>query len=224
MKPISMAIRYYMAEFYGTFLIVFLGFGSFYILDNLFMASLMVGLSVLVASSIVSHISHAHFNPLISLATLLHKRMTVKTFGIYVFGQLTGALFGVLSLLLLPIEAYAPTLYESSLSAFFIEMFMVFILVYTYLAVSENKDKRILLGLAVGLSYTLVLVMGNTLGFVLLNPVRLLEVIVSLELSLFETGWFYILGGILGSLLAFGFYHYLAYQPTPVHIADKSDT
>lgn len=221
MKPISMSVRYYMAEFYGTFLIVFLGFGSFYVLDNIFIASLMVGLSVFVASSIVSHISHAHFNPLISLATVLHKRMTIKTFGIYVFGQMTGALFGVLSLLLLPINAYTPLVYESSVSVLFIEMFMVFILVYTYLAVSENKDKRILLGLAVGLSYTLTLVMGNTLGFVLLNPVRFLEFILSLELSFFETGWIYLLGGLLGSVLAFGFYHYLAFENTTYQTPKK---
>lgn len=221
MKPISMSVRYFMAEFYGTFLIVFLGFGSFYVLDNIFIASLMVGISVFVASSIVSHISHAHFNPLISLATVLHKRMTLKTFGIYVFGQMTGALFGGLSLLLLPINAYAPLVYESSVSVLFIEMFMVFILVYTYLAVSENKDKRILLGLAVGLSYTLTLVMGNTLGFVLLNPVRFLEFILSLELSFFETGWIYLLGGLLGSVLAFGFYHYLAYENTTYQTPEK---
>lgn len=214
MKNVSFQTRLFMAEFYGTFLLIFLGFGSFYIFESLLLSSLLVGLSVFIASSIVSHISHAHFNPFISLAAFINQRITLKELGMYLFGQFSGSLFGVISLSLLSLSPSSIEVYNGFFRGLGAELFMTFILVYTYLAVSENKDKRILLGLSVGATYFLVLVISLNSGFLLLNPVRLLELLVGLEIAFFPRLLSHLASGIAGTLMASGFYYVLAYHPT----------
>jgi aquaporin Z len=213
MKNISMNLRIFMAEFYGTFLILFLGFGSLYIIQDTLVSSLLIGASVFLATTVLSHISFAHFNPLFSLAAFLNQRIRLKRLGLYLFAQVSGALFAVISLRLFSLE---PLLIEETISLFNglgIEIFMVFIIVYIYLAVSENASKKILLGIALALGYMATFYLGSTQTYLLLNPARLLEFLIISQPILWTELLFYILAGIIGVLLATLFYTFLAYQP-----------
>ena len=61
------------------------------------------GIALLVGLYIFGDISGGHFNPIVSLAMLLDRRMTAKEVGPYWIAQFLGAVLGALSLLLMTI-------------------------------------------------------------------------------------------------------------------------
>jgi len=214
---ISINVRYYMAEFFGTFLIFFIGIGAFYLTNNAFVGALSFGGSYLMAAMTLQHISKAHFNPVITFAAWLDQRITIKELWIYVFGQITGALFGVLSLLVFENPFDAIIQYDLfSLSTYTLEMFFAFIIVYVYLAVSEQPERRPFLGLAVGMSYTLVflLSLGMNQGGII-HPLRFIETgILNASVNVIHllVLWFSLeVGGLLAAL----FYRFLKYKNVP---------
>lgn len=215
---ITLNVRYYMAEFFGSFLIFFTGIGAFYLTGNPFIGALSFGGSYLIAAMMLQHISHAHFNPVITLAAWIDKRLSMKELWIYLFGQVTGALFGVVSLLLFELPNISVITYDLfSLRTYTLEMFFAFIIVYVYLAVSEQKDRRPFLGLAVGVSYTLVFLLSTGMheGGII-HPLRFVETgILNASFNLLHllALWFSLeVGGLLAGL----FYKYLKYQNTPI--------
>lgn len=214
---ISLNVRYYMAEFFGTFLLFFIGIGAFYLTGNPFLGALSFGGSYLMAAMTLQHISKAHFNPVITLAAWLDKRITMKELWIYVFGQVTGALFGVLSLLLFENPFNEIITYDLfSLRTYTLEVFFAFIIVYVYLAVSEQPERKPFLGLAVGMSYALVflLSLGMNQGGII-HPLRFIETgLLNASINVFHllVLWFSLeVGGLLAAL----FYRYLKYKNVP---------
>lgn len=214
---IPMSVRYYMAEFFGSFLIFFLGMGTYILTENALLGALALGGSYLIAAMTLQHISQAHFNPVITFAAWLDGRLPMKTLWIYLFGQVSGTLFGVLSLFLFDLPSTPVVAYDwFSLSTYTLEMFFAFILVYVYLAVSEQTDRRAFLGLAVGMSYTLIALMAGYMAEGgLLHPLRFIETgILHGDFSLLQilALWFSL---EVGALLAALFYKYLKFQNTP---------
>jgi len=215
---IPLNVRYYMAEFYGTFMLFFLGIGAILLTGNALIGALAFGAAYLISAMTLMHISHAHFNPVITLAAWLDGRMEMKTLWVYVFGQLTGALFGVLSLLLFTNVVFEGIPYQVfSLPVYILEVFFAFVVVYVYLAVSEQPDRRPFLGLAVGASYALVFLLAARMqnGGVI-HPLRFFESLIfngSFNIGAILLTWFSL---EVGGLLAAFFYKYLKFNPTPI--------
>jgi glycerol uptake facilitator-like aquaporin len=103
-----------------------------------------------------------------------------------------------------------------SFRTYVLEIFFAFIVTYVYLAVSEQPERRPFLGLAVGLSYTLVLIVSTGMiegGFV--HPLRFIETFIfdgTFPVLALLLVWFSLeIGGLLAAL----FYKYLKYKNTP---------
>ncbi|HWD38815.1 MAG TPA: aquaporin, partial [Fimbriimonas sp.] len=87
-------IRRYVAEFLGTFAIVFFGCGAIATLHGQEAAHLMVNavFGLVVAASIyaLGHISAAHFNPAVTIGFAVAKRFPWRYVGPYVVAQALG--------------------------------------------------------------------------------------------------------------------------------------
>jgi len=218
---LTLTVRQFLAEFYGTFILVFVGTGSiaFGLGQNLLGVAFAFGTGALIAIYTIGHISGAHLNPAVSLAMVLDRRMTWKQMGLYVVAQTLGAFFASLTLLMgSDADAYlglgssgfaAPT---SIITVIIFEMFLTFILVYTVLATSQRKALQPLMGFIVAFTLVGLILVGGPITSASLNPIR------SLAPALLEGGnaleqlWVYLVGPILGSILAAIFYRFLKFK------------
>jgi glycerol uptake facilitator-like aquaporin len=73
MKTIPLLVRQFLAEFYGTFILVLVGTGSFGLGDNLLGVAFAFGTGAMIAIYTIGHISGAHLNPAVTLAMVLDK-------------------------------------------------------------------------------------------------------------------------------------------------------
>lgn len=217
---ITLNIRKFLAEFYGTFILVFIGTGSIALHPNvdLLTVAFAFGFAAMLAIYTIGHISGAHLNPAVSLAMVLDRRLSWQDFLIYFVGQLLGALFASLTLLgMSGLEIYqglGSTSFDPNISPLWIviiEMFLTFILVYLVLAASQRQHLQSLLGLIIGLALVGLILVGGPLTGASLNPVR------SIAPALLEGGealqqlWVYVVGPLLGSVLAVIFYRVLKF-------------
>ncbi|MFL2115907.1 MULTISPECIES: MIP/aquaporin family protein [Leuconostoc] len=91
-----MFMRKYIAEFLGTFILVFVGTGSVVYSSATAQSPLTIGLAfglaLMVAIYAFGHISGGHFNPAVSLSMAIQKRLSWLDFAWYVVAQLLGAI------------------------------------------------------------------------------------------------------------------------------------
>lgn len=217
---LTLPIRQFLAEFYGTFILVFIGTGSiaFGLGSDLLGVAIAFGVGAMMAIYTIGHISGGHLNPVVTLAMVLDRRMTFKNGLIYGAGQLLGALFASLSIQIgsqadtfisLGANAYAESL--SPLTIIIFEMFLTFILVYLVLATSQRKPLQPLMGLIVGFTLVGLILVGGPVTSASLNPVRSFAPAILTGGIAISQLWVYLLGPTLGSLLAVGFYRFLKF-------------
>jgi aquaporin Z len=89
-------VKKYLAELVGTFVLVFIGgmsvLGAVAMdASPLLVAPFGFGLGLLAAIWLVGQVSGGHFNPAVTTAMVLDKRMPTSDFGPYVLAQLVGA-------------------------------------------------------------------------------------------------------------------------------------
>ncbi len=91
----------YVAEFFGTFILVFIGCGTAMLVgcDAVYgggyvLTAFAFGLAIIALAYSVGNISGGHVNPAVSLAFLLTKQMSVGDFCGYLVSQVCGALAG----------------------------------------------------------------------------------------------------------------------------------
>ncbi|MFT8849920.1 MAG: aquaporin [Leuconostoc pseudomesenteroides] len=89
-------MRKYIAEFLGTFMLVFFGTGSVVYSAITTQSPITIGLSFGLALAVAiyafGHISGGHFNPAVSLSMAIQKRLSWVEFVGYVLAQLIGAI------------------------------------------------------------------------------------------------------------------------------------
>src|SRR6266498_5372320 len=81
------------AEFIGTFTLIFVGAGSIIAThgDNLTAIALAHGLAIGVMASAVGHISGGHFNPAVTFGFLVTRRIAPRLAVVYWLAQFSGA-------------------------------------------------------------------------------------------------------------------------------------
>ena len=93
-------MRKYIAEFLGTALIVFIGTGAvlFSTIDKSGFSAISIalafGFAIMAAIYAFGDVSGGHFNPAVSFAMAINKRLSWNNFGGYVISQILGAIFG----------------------------------------------------------------------------------------------------------------------------------
>ncbi len=219
--------RSLLAEFIGTFLLVFLAVGA-----AVFGISALVGadgngtgsgvVGVAMAFGLVllgiayafGPVSGAHVNPAVTLAMLLGRRLPASEAVGYWIVQFLGAIAAG-GLLKLFVDSFGVTDYTGALGtnsydngainltgAFVLEVVLTAAFVLVILLVTERIAAPGFAGIAIGLTLTLVHLVGIPLTGTSVNPAR------SLGPALFEGGtaisqvWLFILAPLVGSVVA----------------------
>lgn len=189
------------AEFIGTFVLVFAACGvAAYTAGSLVATSLAFGLVIIAMAYSIGRISGCHINPAVSFGCLLAKRMTLKEFLVYVCAQVLGGLVGALLVFGLFKMAGVAILgsYETGASNFCVgnggdysvggvvaalltEIVLTCIFVYVILNVTDNnategdeykRGTGQIAGILIGLTLTLVHLIGICLTGTSVNPAR----------------------------------------------------
>ncbi len=199
-----------LAEFIGTFSLVFAGTGAVVINDvsagsiTHVGIALTFGLVVMAMIYAVGDISGAHFNPAVTSAFWLAGRLPGSTVIPYLLSQGLGALAASTVLhFLFPAHSTLGTTLPAGGDAqsFVLELILTFILMFVILNVSTGaKEKGITAGIAVGAVIGLEAMFAGTICGASMNPVRsLAPAVISGHL---EHLWIYLTAPFAGAWLA----------------------
>ena len=209
-----------LAELVGTFILVFGGtaVATAAILSlptagqpyNSLAVALAFGLALAAVAASIGHVSGGHVNPAVTLGLASTGKFPWKSVPYYLGAQLLGAILGALGTWLAfggpgRIEAKLAATYPAQgvgdLQAFLLEILITFILVFVVISVAtDDRAPAPIAPIAVGFALAVgVFIAGPVTGGAV-NPVRALgPMIVAGDLT---SAWLYILGPILGGVLA----------------------
>ena len=217
-------VRRGVAEFIGTFTLVFIGTGAVMVgSGGLLGVAFAFGLALALMITAFGHISGGHFNPAVTLGFLVTRRISAGLAGAYWLMQFTGAT--VASLLLwwiFPAEAIAPTRLGAPLlnsligsgAGFALEAIMTFFLVIAVFAtaVDERGAFKAVAGFGIGLVLTMDILCGGPLTGASMNPARAFGP--ELVYNVWESyTWIYYAGPAVAGILAAVLYELLYLQP-----------
>ena len=199
---VSLLARKSLAEFFGTFMIVFIGLGTVYFASDasILTIALAFGLAVTAGIFTLGHISGGHFNPAVSTAMLIDKRLTLKEFAVYVISQFAGALFGLALLLVASPEVSEFTAPNSNIIIILFEMFVTYMFVYVILAVSQRKLFAPHVAIIVGLALVALILVSASVTGAALNPAVIFAAL--LMNQGLGTYFAYLIGTLSGAILA----------------------
>ena len=200
------------AEFIGTFALVFAGTGAIVVNEVSGGAvthvgvALTFGLIVLVMIYTFGDISGAHLNPAVTVGFWAARRMPLEQVPVYVASQVLGAAAasGALRVLFPQSKLLGATLPGGSdAQSFVLEAILTFLLMLTILNVSTGaKEKGITAGIAVGSLIGLEAMFGGPISGASMNPARSLGP--ALVAEHFEHLWVYLAAPTVGAVAAMG--------------------
>ena len=175
------------AECIGTFVLVFAACGVAGATGgDLVATALTFGLVIVAMAYSIGRISGCHINPAVSLGCLLTKRMTLKEFGVYVCSQVAGGFLGAVLVFGIFKMGKVTPLGDACngpvggamtaggiIGALLTEIILTCIFVYVILNVTDEKagtSKKA--GIIIGLTLTLVHLIGIPLTGTSVNPAR----------------------------------------------------
>jgi aquaporin Z len=208
------ALRHFVAEFVGTFALVFVGSGSIIAATanrmdtGLIVGALAHGLILAVMVSATMRIS-GHFNPAVTVGFLAARRIEPLMAGVYIAAQIMGAILAAYALkLLLPdmlteatrVGGQSIALETSAGQAIGLEAIATFFLTFVIFGTAVDPKSPRIGGLAIGLTLSAcILAIGPFTGGSL-NPARSLGPAVAS--GVFEGQAVYWIGPLLGALAA----------------------
>lgn len=202
-----------LAEFIGTYALVFFGCGSIMAAERLataapaFAIPLVFGAVVAVMIYTVGHISGAHFNPAVTLAFTVTRHFPVRQVIPYWFAQFLGgiAAISILAAIMPAGQSYGATIPSVSLEvAFAWEIILSAFLMLVIIAVAtDTRAEGVMAGIAIGTIVALCAFLGGPMTGASMNPAR------SLAPALFQgtlnTVWIYFaapcIGTVIGALI-----------------------
>ncbi len=219
-------IKKFIAEFIGTMVLVILGCGTAMLVGcdavnggGYILTALAFGLVIVGMAYCVGNISGCHINPAVSLGVLISGGMSVMDFITYVIAQCLGALAGagVLGAIfgLGTVEDKTGGFGSNGLAGvngsiaagLVVEIVLTFIFVMTILGVTSKKANHGSFGgLVIGLTLTLVHILGIGLTGTSVNPARSLGPAIVAALTgntaPISCVWVFIVGPLVGAALA----------------------
>lgn len=208
------SIKKYIAEFIGTFVLVFAACGTAVVVGcngaegnaAYLMTALAFGLVIVAMAYSIGNVSGCHINPAVSIAMLVSKKMSVKDFCGYVVAQCIGGIAGagVLAVLLGMNQSFgANGLYNDSIGkSILVEVVLTCIFVLAILGVTSKPEFSNVAGLVIGLSLTLVHIIGIAFTGTSVNPARSLASAVFAGGAALSNVWVFIVAPLIGGVLA----------------------
>jgi aquaporin Z len=199
-----------LAEFLGTFALVFAGTGAI-IINQLYGGAIThVGIAMtfgLIVMSMIyafGDISGAHLNPAVSIAFTIARRFPLAQLGPYILTQIAGGLLASFTLkLLFPasqlLGATMPA--GSEVQSLVMELILTFFLMLVIINVaSGSKEQGMFAGLAIGGVVALEAMFAGPVCGASMNPVRSLAP--ALASGHTEHLWLYIVAPVAGAVAA----------------------
>lgn len=215
-----MAIQKWLAEVFGTFILVVIAGATILAAAavvqggapdvTLVVAPLGFGLGLLAAIYVIGHVSGAHCNPAVSLAMYLDKRIALGDLVGYWVGQFVGGLVAGAVLLIIAgeravvgITTTAPGTGVSDWEAVAIEALLTAVFVWVILA--STKKAPMTAGLAISLTLAVVHYAGIPFTGPSVNPARSLGPAIISGVNLGAL-WIYFVGPLAGGAFAWLFW------------------
>ena len=203
-------MRRLLAEFLGTFALIFAGTGAIVINEISGGAithlgiSMVFGLVTMVIIYTIGDVSGAHLNPAVTLGFAAAERLPWRYVPGYMIAQLGGAFAasGTLKLLFTEHATLGATLPSGSASqSFLLEVILTAILMFVILSVTVGaKEKGITAGLAIGATVAFEAAFAGPISGASMNPARSLAP--AIMSGNFQHLWLYPAATILGALIA----------------------
>lgn len=202
-----MTPRIWLAEFIGTFALVFAGIAAIASGASGLAVALAFGLTVTVMIAAVGAISFAHFNPAVTVGFLLMRRIRVVDALLYWSAELLGAVLAVFCLrVLLGAELLASVNYGltslapniSLMQGVGIEVILTFFLMFVIATCVIQKQAQA--GLYIGFTVALCAIAGGSFTGASMNPAR--SFAPALFAGDFSAHWLYWLAPITGASIA----------------------
>ena len=218
----------FIAEAIGTFTLVFFGVGSAVLAGagvglespiNITGISLAFGISVVAMAYSIGQVSGAHLNPAVSLGCFVAGRMEVGDLIGYVIGQIAGAIIAALLIYLAVTgktggydvatsgmgqngwgEGYGAG--YNLAGAFIFEFVATAIFLVVILGVTSDDGNPAMAGLVIGLTLTMIHLVGITVTGTSVNPARSIGPAIFVGGTAMAQLWLFILAPLLGA--AFG--------------------
>jgi aquaporin Z len=214
-------MKKYSAEFIGTMVLVLMGCGSAVIAGKFIgYAGIAVafGLSVMVMVYAIGSISGCHINPAISIAMLVAKKIKKIDALFYIIAQCLGGIAGAGILWAIArgvpgfsltanglgqngFGAHSPSGY-SLLSCFIAEIVLTAIFLFVIFGSTHKNAPKGFAGIAIGLSLTLIHLVGIPITGTSVNPARSLGPAVFVGGDALSQLWLFIVAPIIGGIIA----------------------
>jgi len=211
------------AEFIGTFWLVFAGCGSALISAGFpelgigFVGvSLAFGLTVLTMAYAIGHISGCHLNPAVSIGLWIANKFETKELIPYIVAQIIGGVVagGLLYLIAsgkagFEVGGFASNGYGalspdgySVISAFLIELVLTFMFLFIILGSTSDKAPAGFAPIAIGLGLTLIHLVSIPITNTSVNPARSTAMALFADTSALSQLWLFWIAPILGAIIA----------------------
>lgn len=214
----------FLAEFLGTFWLVFGGCGSAVIAAafpelgiGLLGVALAFGLTVLTMAYAVGGISGGHFNPAVSVGMMVAGRFDAKDLPAYVIAQLAGAVAAAVVLYLIvsgksdfvSVGGFASNGYGeaspggySLASALVIEVVLTFFFLIVILGATHGRIPAGFAPIAIGLALTLIHLVSIPVTNTSVNPARSTGVALFAEGPALAQLWLFWVAPLIGAAIA----------------------
>lgn len=215
------SISKYIAEFIGTFVLVFVACGTAATVGcnatmggGYILTALAFGLVIVAMAYSIGNISGCHINPAVSIAMLVLKKISVKDFIGYIIAQYLGAIAG--AALLIPFAGKesglgANALYNNNIGlSILIEIVLTFIFVIAIVGVTSKVENSSVAGIVIGLALTLVHILGISYTGTSVNPARSFGPALFVGGDAIKNYWVFLVAPLIGGILAALVYKVLA--------------
>jgi len=187
------------AELIGTFFLALAVLASLHGAVLLLPTAVVAGLTLGIGVLVVGHISGSHINPAVTIGLYSLRKIDGANAIAYIVAQVVGGLLAMVvmsmfqdGVLVAQVDAVA------DYTTFFAEFLGAFAFTFGIAAAVHQKLKGVDAALAIGGSLTLGIVFASIASNGVLNPV--------VATSISSLNWAYVLGPILGSIIAMNVY------------------
>ena len=218
-------MKKYIAEFIGTAVLVVFGCGTAVAVgcdaasgSGYLLTALAFGLVIVAMAYSIGNVSGCHINPAVSIAMLVSKKLSGKDFICYVIAQVLGAIFG--SVILGVIFGWDCGFGANSIqatwehgnvgSALLAEIILTFVFVIAICGVTSKVENGAVAGIVIGLTLTLVHILGIALTGTSVNPARSIGPAIFAGGAALSQLWIFIVGPLVGGALAAVVYNALS--------------